>query len=289
MLTLAMGHTVAAASTVLAAFMGGLAIGSWIGGRLENYLSGDSPQLTGVRFLRAYAALEIVVAISAIAQPALLAVFRPLLAWAYQDGLAPGLFGIVRAAPSIVALGIPTAAMGATFPIAASWFANVVAPSRRQARRIRAESEGAGDAGALYAANTAGAAAGALTAGLWLIPAVGTIATTWIGVLLNVSVAIGALLLARVDRARAAPATNGARTIHRSGSGKNAMPKLSGGVPAVVVACVATAVSGMVAFVYEVAWTRLLVLVVGPTTYAFTIVVASFIIGIALGSAAAAR
>src|SRR5258706_15530335 len=74
MLTLAMGHTVAAASTVLAAFMGGLAIGSWIGGRLENYLSGDSPQLTGVRFLRAYAALEIVVAISAIAQPALLAV-----------------------------------------------------------------------------------------------------------------------------------------------------------------------------------------------------------------------
>jgi spermidine synthase len=56
-----------------------------------------------------------------------------------------------------------------------------------------------------------------------------------------------------------------------------------------VVAWAAAGISGLVALVYEVAWTRLLVLVVGPTTYAFAIVVASFIIGIAVGSAAAAR
>ena len=56
-----------------------------------------------------------------------------------------------------------------------------------------------------------------------------------------------------------------------------------------MVACAAAAISGLVALVYEVAWTRLLVLVIGPTTYAFTIVVASFVVGIAIGSAAAAR
>jgi spermidine synthase len=54
-------------------------------------------------------------------------------------------------------------------------------------------------------------------------------------------------------------------------------------------ACAAAASSGMVALVYEVAWTRLLVLVIGPTTYAFTTVVASFVVGIALGSAVTSR
>ena len=289
MLTLVMGHTVAAASTVLAAFMGGLAFGSWIGGRLENYVRSTPAQVRAIRLLRVYAALEIIVAISAILLPGLLAAFRPLLAWAYQDGLAPTRFGIVRVALSIVALGLPTAAMGATFPIAASWFASAVAPSRRKARRPPAESEGAADAGALYAANTAGAAAGAITAGLWLIPAVGVRATTWIGVLLNISVAIGAVLLARVDRGQASSATDIAASIRRAGSSKKAMSEPSGPVPKVAVACIATAISGLVALVYEVSWTRLLVLVIGPTTYAFTIVVASFIIGIALGSAAGAR
>src|SRR5437762_875416 len=95
MLTLVMGHTVAAASTVLAAFMGGLAVGSWLGGRLEHFVSRSDPQLRGVRLLRAYAGLEVIVAVSAIVLPAVLVAFRPLLAWAYQDGGAPTTFGIV--------------------------------------------------------------------------------------------------------------------------------------------------------------------------------------------------
>src|SRR5438105_15685024 len=73
LLTLQMGHTVAAASTVLAAFMGGLALGAWIAGRWRGGL-------------RAYATLELLIALDALALPVLLAACVPALAWAYADG-----------------------------------------------------------------------------------------------------------------------------------------------------------------------------------------------------------
>src|SRR5947209_60834 len=107
LLTLQMGHTVAAASTVLAAFMGGLAIGAWIGGRMR---------LPPIGCLRAYAALEIVIAAVALALPFLLSAAAPALRWAYADGFAPVRFGVVRFAISVTMIGLPAAAMGATFP-----------------------------------------------------------------------------------------------------------------------------------------------------------------------------
>src|SRR5882724_10942853 len=109
LLTLQLGHTVAAASTVLAAFMGGLAVGAWLAGR------------RAVTTLRAYAVLEIVVAASALLLPLALAASVPALAWAYADGTAPAQFAIVRVAISLGLLGLPAAAMGATFPIATDW------------------------------------------------------------------------------------------------------------------------------------------------------------------------
>src|SRR5437763_3048845 len=168
LLTLFMGHTVAAASTVLAAFMGGLAAGSWLGGRIEKVLPAAAEDTAAFQ-LRLYAALEIVIALSAMMLPLVLAAFAPALKWAYADGLQPARFGMVRVVLSIAALGLPTMAMGATFPIAAAWFTNA-ASKLPQSRRQSPASDGAADAGGLYAANTAGAAVGALAAGLWLIP-----------------------------------------------------------------------------------------------------------------------
>src|SRR4051812_21750204 len=111
LLTLQLGHTVAAASMVLAAFMGGLALGAW--------LAADVTKPS----LRSYAMLELVVAISALLLPVALSASVPALAWAYADGAAPARFAVVRVGISIALLGIPAAAMGATFPIAAGWFA----------------------------------------------------------------------------------------------------------------------------------------------------------------------
>ena len=104
---LALGHTVASSSIVLAAFMCGLALGAAIAGRLK-----PAPEASLAR----YATLEILVAVAAIALPAALSSLEPALAWAYADGTASGRFTIVRAAISFVLVGIPAAAMGATFP-----------------------------------------------------------------------------------------------------------------------------------------------------------------------------
>ena len=118
----------------------------------------------------------------ALLLPLALAASVPLLAWAYADGMAPARFAIVRVAISLLLVGIPAAAMGATFPIAAGWFA---AGAREASAAAR-----------LYAANTAGAASGAIAAGFFLIPAIGLRGTTWVGVALNVVAAAGAWWLA---------------------------------------------------------------------------------------------
>jgi spermidine synthase len=305
LLTLQMGHTVAAASTVLAAFMGGLALGSWLGGRFDAVLQRRSSRPAVAR-LRAYATFEVTIGVAAVALPALLATFVPLLSWAYRDGLTPVTFSVVRVVLAAALLVVPATAMGATFPIAVGWYAG-----------------GAADAGRLYAANTAGAAIGALAAGFWLIPSIGLRATTWLGVALNVAAAAGALWLGSrpstseheargrdVNRADAQPADlkgppctdsrsaglSGPRTAGRAAlrakrhpQGRSAPASIAASLPMPRVATAAAAISGCVALVYEIAWTRLLVLVIGPTTYAFTIVVASFILGLALGAAAGAR
>src|SRR5207248_2358029 len=82
LLTLLMGQTVAAASTALAAIMGGLALGSWLGGAAQARWSGGGKR---GRALSTYAALEVLVAIAALALPLLLAAAAPALAWAYAD------------------------------------------------------------------------------------------------------------------------------------------------------------------------------------------------------------
>src|SRR5476649_2866583 len=78
LLTLQLGHTVAAASTVLAAFMGGLAAGAWIAGCV-GVCAKTFPSL------RVYATLEIVVAMVALVLPFALTASVPALGWAYAD------------------------------------------------------------------------------------------------------------------------------------------------------------------------------------------------------------
>lgn len=274
--TLELGHTVAASSTVLAAFMGGLALGAWTIGRAER-------TATPARRLQIYAALEIAIAILAVMLPTLVREGRPLLAWAYADGDAPARFAAIRIAVSLVLLGLPAAAMGATFPVAAAWFAGATA---RPDRIVRSA------AGLLYAANAAGAAAGALAAGFWLLPAIGMRLTTWIGAALNLAAAAGALWLVRRGGSVPAPASL-PHSPHRQPSRKQARRPAAAAPPAVqaqpLVAAAVAALSGCAALIYEVAWARILALVIGPTTYAFATMVAAFVTGIAIGSAAGAR
>jgi spermidine synthase len=281
LLTLQMGHTVSAVSTVLAAFMGGLAIGAWIAGRFK---------VGRAQRLRTYAILEILIALIAIALPLALGATGPVIAWAYANGDAMMRFAFVRAGLSFILLAVPAAAMGATFPIAAAWFADLTA-------RLKpgAVARSFAEASVLYAANTGGAAAGAIGAGFWLIPSVGLRGTTWIGVALNAGAALGALWLARRDTvSTAAPAQAGITPeIGKDKRKKGQQPRRDRSSPLPdprpVLAWTAAALSGFTALVFEVSFTRLLALVIGPTTYAFATMAASFIAGLAIGSTAGAR
>ena len=270
LLSLQLGHTVAAAGTVLAAFMGGLAAGALLGGRL-------APRLGRSRALQGYAALECVIAICALALPLALHALEPLFARAYGD--EPGsAFALVRLASSLLLVFIPAAAMGATFPLAIRWFVTAASAAGREG-------------GGLYALNSAGAAVAALLTGFVLIPAIGLRATTFVGIGLNAAAAAGAWLIASQglgSAARLAKPTPGHAVVARSGrrpkpahAAKRPMaPWLPGAV---------LGLSGFAALVCEVTFTRVLALALGPTTYAFAAMLTAFIAGIAIGAALASR
>ena len=285
LLTLRLGHGVAAASTVLAAFMGGLAIGSALGGR-------RAATFDPAQALRVYAGLELLIGGLALLLPFGLLALDPLLAAAYSDGAGGATFGALRLVSSLLLLSVPAAAMGATFPIASRWF-------------VKHAGQAARDAGALYASNTVGAALGALLAGFVLLPSLGLAGATWAGVGLNVIAAGGGWWIAgrlpggaslSSDRSESQGSTPG-KPSSGSGAGKSKSAKqkraTTQGEPSRVVspaiAAAALGVSGFASLTLQVVWTRVLALIFGPTTYAFSTMVAVFIAGLAIGAAVASR
>jgi spermidine synthase len=284
LLTLQVGHGVAAASTVLAAFMGGLAIGSALGGRI-------GARMEAVAALRLYAALEIVIAVLALVLPFELGALDPLLASAYADGAGGTPFGVLRFLASLLLLTVPAAAMGATFPVASRWF-------------VQGAGVAARDAGTLYAANTIGAAAGALVAGFVLLPFMGLYGATWVAVALNAAAAIGAFVLStrqqpliQIDGGMLSSSEGSPVVSDRKRAGGKKRPATSAAAPAratreapsPALAAIALGISGFASLTLQVVWTRLLALILGPTTYAFSIIVSVFIAGLAVGAAVSSR
>lgn len=304
LLTLQLGHGVAAASTVLAAFMGGLAIGSAVGGRV-------AARLGPVGALRIYAALELTIASVALVLPFGLEALEPLLARAYDNGNGGMTFGLLRLGASLLLVSIPASAMGATFPAAARAFVHHAGAAGREA-------------GVLYAANTIGASLGALLAGFVLLPLLGLMGATWTAVALNGAAAAGALAIASMME-KAIPAPAAAHAAHsssdasskaeansekatrpagrmagrrattpahvaRANPGRRALEASSPALTARPgLAAAALGISGFSSLALQVVWTRLLALMFGPTTYAFSTIVAVFIAGLAAGAALAAR
>lgn len=232
---LAMGNSPAAIGTVVAVFMAGLALGSaWAG-----------KSALGNRPLRLYGLIEIAIGVLGMAVPWLFRAAAPLQKAAYDTPYFP----LVSVLCSALILLPATILMGATLPLLV-----------RHAGLHEA-------AGRLYAVNSAGAALGALAAGLFLIPRIGLAATTLIAVLINVAIGAGALRMAsRAAPPAAAPAPLAPLTRAQ---------RLAVGV---------YSLSGFAALVCEMAWTRALVLALGSTVYAFTLILFGFILGLALGS-----
>jgi spermidine synthase len=258
MLGLVFGVTVYAASTVWASFMTGLAIGSIIGGRI-----GDRVR----RPLAWFGAAEVLVGLTALSTPLALDVLaRAYVALHPSLPKSFALLILARAVMSFAVLIVPTMLMGATVPLV-----------------IRAVLVRTGDLGArvgwLYGANTAGAIAGTLAAGLYLIPAIGIALTFRVAAAANVSVGLVAMVLAwRV----------GARDI-RAGVDDTPVTQVSRGLFVISPAARRVvlwvfAVSGAASLALEVVWFRVIPLVSRPTVYTFSLILASVLAGIAAGS-----
>jgi spermidine synthase len=261
-LGLLMGHTVAAASCVLAAFMLGLALGAAIGGRV-------AVRVIPAEALRVYAVLEIAIAVLALLLPLEFAALRPFLSWAYDDG-AGAAFGVVRFISALTVVTVPAVAMGATLPLVVRWAAGPAAGAARTTAR-------------LYAWNAFGATAGAIASGFMLLPALGLRRTTAIAVALNL---IAAGMAWRLSRTSPVPATAAVVPAGPLRARPNGIPAPVPITRAWMTAIFAIALSGAASLILQIVWTRLLALVVGPTTYAFSMMAATFIAGIAIGSLA---
>lgn len=259
LLTLYIGHTTAAASAVVAAFLAGLAIGAAGGGRLAS-------RWTPRRCLQAYVGLEIAVALCALLLPAELQLLRPLLIWAYQDASGGALFGVIRILSCIVMVMIPAIALGATFPMAIRWFA-------------RGSGRPAVPSSTLYFVNTAGAAVGSLLAGFVLIPRLGMSGTIYVAMAATSIAAVCVLIALRFD----ALESSGPDERDQRGQQPLSIPKRTTNVP-LWLPVTLLGISGFAALVHEIAWTRILSLILGPTTYAFAATLAAVIAGVAIGS-----
>lgn len=273
LLTLYLGHTTAAASTVVAAFMGGLAGGAALGGRVAARLS---PR----QALKAYLVLELVVIAAALSLPLALRALTPLLRWAYADGAPGAFFPLFRLAVCLALLVVPSLALGATFPMAVRWFVGQAAAAGRLA-------------GALYAANTAGAALGALLAGLVLLPALGLFRTVLVGVGASALAVAAVVLVARADgqepdrRPPARTAQPGRKPASGGKPGRK-RPDLEppGSRPDQWgLAAAVLGLTGFATLAFEVTWMRVFALTSGPSIYAFAGTVAAVIAGLAIGSA----
>lgn len=263
-LSLHMGHSTAATSTVVAAVMGGLAGGAVAGARLASRLSRRQA-------IYAYCVLEAMVAVMALTVPDELRFLQPLLARSYQDGMSGTWFPAVRLVTSLVVIGVPAIALGATFPIASRLFVG------------RWDSPGS-SAGTLYAVNATGASLGALAAGFVLVPALGVRRTVLIAIAIaGLGILCAWILTLRSDADPAGVDVSRRDRTQNAGAVRRAKETVA---PhrLVWLTFAAMGAAGFAGMTQEIVWTRLLSMTVGPTTYAFSATVAAIIAGIALGS-----
>jgi spermidine synthase len=259
LLALVFGVTVYAASTVLAGFMAGLGVGSFVAGRLAARIT---------RPLAAFGLAEALVGITAFVSPVILDALTRV--WvsinpALPDSLA--VITVIRFVVAFLVLIVPTSLMGATLPLVIK---SAVAREDRIGGRI----------GLLYAINTTGAIVGALVAGFYLISEVGVHLSFRLAAISNI--VIGIIAVAAAYAMPAQPARPAAASTLAAGPDS----LVTAGQRQIVLWTFF--VSGVMSLALEIIWFRMLVVFLRPTAYAFTIMLACVLAGIALGSALAA-
>ncbi len=257
-LTLVLGSSAMSVGVLLATFMGGMCLGSFL-----------LPRLVPAKHhpLRVYALLELAIGAFGL----LLLLLMPLAGRVYTTWGGYGFTGfLLRGLVASVCLLPPTLAMGATLPAVSRW--------------IETTPRGVGWLGFFYAGNIAGAVAGALVAGFYLLRVHDVAFATYVAAAINAAVGVLGLILARA--ARYEPLEQGERQSDLEPADAFAQAhqtRLNGAWNDRLV-YIALALSGASALAAQVIWTRQLALLLGATVYTFSLVLAVFLVGLGIGS-----
>jgi spermidine synthase len=245
-LHLVFGTSQVAVSTVLAAFMTGLALGGFGGAKWAD---------TVKRPIRAYAWLEAMIGIYALLFPTLVDLVQPVYQGFYHAfEPSPTVFGAFQFLILGLMLLPPTFCMGMTLPLLSRFATTATAESGERVGR-------------LYGANTIGAVLGTGLAGFYLLPTIGLSATTMCAASANLLLFAGAMALSRtVEALPSVPSKEEA----------------DGGWSLNTLGLIAM-LAGFSALLYEVAWFRLMALILGASAYAFSVMLFSFLLGIGSG------
>lgn len=245
LLRLVIGTSAISIAVLLGSFMGGMFLGSLLFPRFVSRARHP---------LRVYAVLELGIGVIGIALPVLL----PLVGNVYTSSAGSGLMGFVlRGLVCALCLLPPTILMGATLPAISRWM---------ETTRV-----GIARMGFFYGANIAGAVAGTVLAGFFLLRVFDIMVATYVAFAINLVVGSIALLLARRHKFEL--------TEEEEPDGEQEPVRR---YPLVYTAI---ALSGFTALGAEVVWTRLLSLLMGATVYAFSLILTVFLVGLGLGSA----
>ncbi len=246
-LKLILGHAAYAQTLVLAIFMGGMAMGAWVVSRL-------TPRVRNL--LLGYALVEGIIGLIALGFHEVFQFSSALLLDQVLPALDPGWASACAKLAFATLLILPQSLLlGATFPLLTGGMI-----------RTRPQEAGAMVA-LLYFANSIGAVAGVLLSGFWLIPRVGLPGASLTAGGINVLLALTVYLLARREHAYLPASSTGDE-------------RSSGPLGWVLWAA---AITGAASFCYEIAWIRMLSMVLGSSTHSFELMLAAFILGLALG------
>lgn len=263
-LTLIFGSTVFATSTVLTAFMAGLALGSYYFGRKIDE-STQSP-------LRVYALLEAGIGVFCLVWPLILAALGAIYVLIHRNVTSEFYtLSLIRFVLTFAVILIPSTLMGGTLPVLTRFFVK------------RLEQLGT-NIGILYALNTFGAVVGTVAAGFFLIEALGIRWTLGVGIAINFAVAAVALALAQKASGTEDVSNQQENLVEETEILQSTNTESREPMADSHLALWAIGISGFCALAYEVLWTRIMVFFLGSTTYAFATMLAAFLFGIALGS-----
>ncbi|MFT3922403.1 MAG: hypothetical protein QM778_07715 [Myxococcales bacterium] len=270
------GATSVAMSSVLTAFMAGLGLGAHLFGKRAARMK---------RPLVAYALCELGVAACALVIPELVRAdgFLADINSSLRATLGEGSLGFMLARFGCVfpILIVPTTLMGGSLPLLAQHF-------------VRGSDDSASlsaEVGTLYAVNTFGAVAGTVAGSFLLMPAFGVQLTNWFAVGINALLGVGIVTVfsVRAGAARGAPAAAAEAGAAPDAAREPASVPHPSSMLGRKLALWGFAISGACAMTYEVVWSRALSMAIGSSMQAFALILVTFLVGIALGSAVASR